>query len=252
MCIYCGTTKYRKIYVNHFGEIPYDETGRSYEIHHIDGNSKNNDITNLKCVSIQEHYDIHYSQGDWGAVLRIAAKMKIPHKELSELARLQQLEKVNNKTHHCLKENSKLLKDGTHPFLGHIMNEWMFENNMHSSQRSESKKKMSESQRKIVEEGRHHMLGGEIQSRSNQERLSNGTHHCLKENNELIKNRTHHFFGGEIQRNSNKKRIEEGTHPFAGDNNLNRVKITCPHCGLTGGSINMRRYHFDKCKFKCD
>lgn len=42
-------TIYRKIYENHFGPIPKDKDGRSYEIHHIDGNRKNNEISNLKC-----------------------------------------------------------------------------------------------------------------------------------------------------------------------------------------------------------
>ena len=64
MCIYCGTNKYRKIYESHNGPIPKEDNGRSYEIHHIDGNHFNNDPSNLKAVSIQEHYDIHYSQGD--------------------------------------------------------------------------------------------------------------------------------------------------------------------------------------------
>lgn len=29
-----------------------------------------------------------------------------------------------------------------------------------------------------------------------------------------------------------------------------RALITCPHCGVTGGGGNMRRYHMDKCKDK--
>lgn len=29
-----------------------------------------------------------------------------------------------------------------------------------------------------------------------------------------------------------------------------REVVTCPHCGLSGGGGNMRRYHFDKCKDK--
>ena len=43
MCIYCGTDKYRKIYEQHHGPIPIDESGRTYDIHHIDGNHFNND-----------------------------------------------------------------------------------------------------------------------------------------------------------------------------------------------------------------
>jgi group I intron endonuclease len=29
-----------------------------------------------------------------------------------------------------------------------------------------------------------------------------------------------------------------------------RVLLTCPHCGLTGGGGNMRRYHMDNCRDK--
>lgn len=61
MTIY-SSTNYRKIYEQHYGPIPKDSDGRTYEIHHIDGDHSNNDPSNLKCVSIQEHYDIHHSQ----------------------------------------------------------------------------------------------------------------------------------------------------------------------------------------------
>ncbi len=86
MDIYSSTKNYRKIWVHYNGPIPKDEKGRSYEIHHIDGNRKNNHISNLKCVSIQEHYEIHKSQGDGYACLRIAEKMKLSPEELSAIA----------------------------------------------------------------------------------------------------------------------------------------------------------------------
>jgi hypothetical protein len=53
---------YRKIWEQANGTIPTDELGRSYEIHHIDGNRKNNCLSNLMCVSLEEHYDIHAKQ----------------------------------------------------------------------------------------------------------------------------------------------------------------------------------------------
>lgn len=31
---------------------------------------------------------------------------------------------------------------------------------------------------------------------------------------------------------------------------IETVRITCPHCGKTGGNRIMPRYHFDNCKFK--
>lgn len=62
---------YRRIWENHNGPIPTDELGRSYEIHHIDGNRNNNTIGNLQCVSLEEHYLIHLSQGDYHAAKMI-------------------------------------------------------------------------------------------------------------------------------------------------------------------------------------
>lgn len=55
---------YRKIWEDAYGPIPKDDQGRSYEIHHIDGNRNNNELSNLMCVSIEDHIKIHTNQGD--------------------------------------------------------------------------------------------------------------------------------------------------------------------------------------------
>ena len=68
---------YRKIYEDNYGPIPKDQEGRSYEIHHIDGNHKNNDINNLIAVTMKDHYDIHYAQGDYGSCYLMALKMSM-------------------------------------------------------------------------------------------------------------------------------------------------------------------------------
>lgn len=88
MCIYCGTQYHRLIYENHFGPIPKDEDGRSFEIHHVDGNHNNNSVDNLMCVSIKEHYQIHSEQGDLKACLIMAKRMKLSPAEKSRLAKL--------------------------------------------------------------------------------------------------------------------------------------------------------------------
>ena len=67
---------YRQIWKNHYGKIPKDENGISYQIHHIDGNRFNNNIENLMCVSIMEHYEIHLKQGDFAAAHVIKTKME--------------------------------------------------------------------------------------------------------------------------------------------------------------------------------
>lgn len=76
---------YRDIYEENYGPIPCDEDGRTYEIHHKDGNRENNDIDNLLCVSIQEHFEIHKRQGDWAACLAISMRMAKDPEEISKI-----------------------------------------------------------------------------------------------------------------------------------------------------------------------
>ena len=197
---------YRKIYEQHYGKIPKDENGRSYQIHHIDGNRENNDISNLKCVSIKEHYDIHYSQKDWGACYLIGRKMKIPVSELSELVRQQQYVRIAN---------------GTHNFLGK-------NNPVHEK----------------VKDGTHNFLGGEICRKSNSDRINAGTHNFLGENNpshERVKNGTHNFQNTEQQKRT-AKRVKEcqnelvrnGTHHLLGGS-IQRATIAAGKHNLVGG-----------------
>ena len=59
-------TNYRKIYERHYGPIPKDSDGRTYEIHHVDGNHSNNKIENLRLASRSHnvlnnnHKNIHF------------------------------------------------------------------------------------------------------------------------------------------------------------------------------------------------
>jgi hypothetical protein len=165
--IYSGTRTpsymYRRIYEQNYGPIPKDDEGRSYEIHHIDGDHSNNDPSNLKAVTIQEHYDIHYSQGDYSACALIALqRMNKTPEEISELVG---------------KASRARVDAGTHNFLsGEI-------------QRTNARKR--------VENGTHHLLDGEIQRTEAHKRLENGSHnfiqpwsceHCGKEGKGL-----HHY-----------------------------------------------------------
>lgn len=88
---------YRKIWIKEYGEIPFDENGIKYEIHHIDGNRSNNVIQNLKCLSIKDHYDIHYKQEDWFACQIISSRMNINHKEKDDLIKKSSELKTNLK-----------------------------------------------------------------------------------------------------------------------------------------------------------
>ena len=165
----------------------------------------------MRAVTIQEHYDIHYEQGDWYACLRIAEKMKLNPEEISKLARQHNLKRIADGTHNLLKRadgtsvTSDRVSDGTNLFLGPENNKKMLENGTHSSQA----------------------------------KIADGSHHFLI---------NHPNSGGKIS----KKLLAEGKHNLLGKNNPNKnmPKITCPHCGKTGGRNLMKRYHFDNCKFK--
>lgn len=108
MCIYCNTSNYRKIYEHHYGKILKDADGRSFEIHHIDGNHLNNQPSNLIAVSIQEHYNIHFSNGDFAACLLISTRMNISHIEKSELSKKLMNIRIQNNTWHFNSDNAKI------------------------------------------------------------------------------------------------------------------------------------------------
>jgi hypothetical protein len=182
-----NTINYRQIYENHFGPIPIDNEGRSYEIHHIDGNPNNNSIDNLKAVSLQDHYDIHYSQGDYGACWIIGKKLALTSEQISDIARRNALIRVNAGTHNfqgydnSSKRAKRLVAEGKHNFLGGEIQR------KHNNRR--------------VADGTHHLLSGEIQRQANNERLLNGTHqnltrhccpHCNQEGTGPIMRRWHY------------------------------------------------------------
>jgi hypothetical protein len=113
---------YRKIYEGYFGPIPVDDNGRTYEIHHIDGDHCNNTPTNLKAVTIKEHYDIHYSQEDYVSCSLISLRMNLSPEELSDLRSKAAFERVANGTHpwkdieRMRKQNQKRTAEGKNAF----------------------------------------------------------------------------------------------------------------------------------------
>jgi hypothetical protein len=207
MCIYCGTSKYRKIYEHHHGPIPKDDQGRSFDIHHVDGNKANNDPSNLKAVSIQDHFDIHYSQGDWGACFWMSVqRMQTTPEQISTLASKAAQKRIENGTWHFNSENAK---------------KWAKERTEKGTSYWRSKKHsqhLSNRNLRLVQQGTHPLLG------------SNNPVH------KRVADGTHHFLGPD----HNKKMIESGKHASQSDK-------TCPHCGTIMDSINYAKHHGDNC-----
>lgn len=166
---------YRSIYETHFGEIPKDKDGRSYEVHHIDGNYRNNSPKNLLAVSISEHYDIHFEQGDFCAARLIAMRMKKTKEEISELARLGTLKQIaegrnwltSQECKDFIRErNIELARLGNHPW-----------------QRDEYRQKTSKRMLELAKTGSHpfqcdnvRQKSSERASKRNEKWLEDGTH----------------------------------------------------------------------------
>lgn len=128
---------YRKIYQDHYGKIPKDTNGRSFEIHHINGNHNDNHIENLIALSVQDHYNIHFSQKDWYACYLIAKTMNFSPVELSELSKKANLKRIQNNTHNFLGEKHPMKvrsKNGTHHFFGKLVTDKQYELGINANQ----------------------------------------------------------------------------------------------------------------------
>lgn len=250
---------HRKIYEDHFGSIPKDDDGRSYEIHHIDGNHSNNDPTNLKCVTIQEHYDIHYSQGDWSACQLILTRMAKTPDEISEECSRLVKQRINEgkmpwlASDHARARELDKVRLGKHPWQGKKGSELATRNNL-----------------RRADEGTNPFAGEPGSKLSKQiqlARVGNGTHnfsgaqgsiHSTKLNLRLLEEGRHPSQNPESMQKlstSMKNLAANGNHPaqiaIRNGTHPSQQKWTCPHCSKEGkGMSNAKRYHFDNCKNK--
>jgi len=76
---------YRAIWEEAFGPIPREADGRSYEIHHINGDHHDNRLENLECLTIQQHFDRHIDMGDPFGAMFIAQRIGKTPQELRAL-----------------------------------------------------------------------------------------------------------------------------------------------------------------------
>lgn len=244
MCIYCGTTKYRKIYEHHYGSIPVDEQGRSYHIHHIDGKRDNNHPDNLKAVSILEHYHIHVNQKDWAACVRLAPLLGMSSKDIAELASKANIARLDKGSHIFQKESFKAQ-----------LPQWS-----------------STSAKRRVENGTNPFLDRERAKEWAAQRIASGVYHtphyrlkCTERNLQGIQNGTNPF---SPERNPSKIQTQcPHCNKIGGFSNMKRwhfdkckqspnytkpvnkfVAKSCPHCRVMCTTFQAAAHHFDKCK----
>lgn len=222
---------HRKVWKSVNGEIPVDAFGRSYDIHHLDGNYDNNDISNLKAMSIQEHYDIHYQNGDYGACYMIGLRMDLGHTELSLLSSGTQKKRIADGTHHFL--DSELQKE---------IQRRRIENGTHNFLDSEYQRNNANNR---VADGTHPWLDSTKATERNLKRVAEGTHHFLGDKNPgkiAMENKTSKFLDKKWQKEKAMSSVKNGTHN-------SQVSWVCEHCGKNGKGVGAySRFHGNKCK----
>jgi predicted RNA-binding Zn-ribbon protein involved in translation (DUF1610 family) len=209
---------YRKIWVENFGPIPKDNNGRSYEIHHIDGNHYNNEISNLKLVTIEEHYDIHLEQGNYVSALKMSKRMEMTPEEISEISKKANKERVDNKSHNWLgpTNNNKMLAEGRHP-----------------SQNPISIEKIRQSTLEMVANGTNSFCDREKQIERNKKAVA------------VMRRKA------EMGIHNSQIAVKENRHNFQSPDASSQMVWTCKHCNKTGkNKTNYIRFHGDKCKEK--
>lgn len=260
-------TIYRKIYEEKFGTIPTDETGRSYEIHHIDGNRENNNIDNLLCVSIQEHYNIHFEQGDYNACMLILRRMCLTPEEISRMAKEIAYRQLNQGIHNFSKPGFqkrnaiRRVKEGTHHWLGE-RNPSHKRVNEGTHNFQTAKKKKCDHCGKEVDAGNYALRHGDYCF----EYTGLKSPSVIKLEPKLGKNAKNTIWitNGDINKRIDKDSIiplgwKRGKilHDITGlkrgaekRKGVSHEKVRCPHCDKEGGAPSMKRWHFDKCKHR--
>ena len=174
-------TIYRRVYEAHYGPIPVDEQGRTYDIHHIDGDKTNNHPSNLVALSIEEHYNVHYTQGDWGACLAIMMRMSKSPEEISEISKQNAKTLVERGQHHFLggdvarRSNQRRLATGTHHLVGGTLHRKLVAERRHNFQSEKHRVIAKNTQKRLLTEGSHNFVG------SNHKRLREGKHNFTQE-----------------------------------------------------------------------
>ena len=240
------TAKARNIWTKHNGPIPKDEEGRSYDIHHIDGNNQNDDINNLKAVSLEEHRRIHFEQGDYAAANMIADRLG---KEFySGWQHKEETKKKIGDAHRGRKTGRP--SPMKNPLIAKKVSDSLIAlGDNHPCRKPERRERQREIMLDLGDD--HHMKTQKSKDRQSE---------IWKEDNPMFnkevveKVMTSQTSIKSKRWKGNNPMLKEENRKIASDrmtkNNPNSKQVECPYCKLIGGYVNMRRYHFENCKNK--
>jgi predicted RNA-binding Zn-ribbon protein involved in translation (DUF1610 family) len=217
------------------------------------------------CVSIEEHFEIHYSQGDYNACILLLERMSLSPEELAEAARKITNKQLEDGTHNFQKpEFQKInamrrVKEGTHHWLGERNpSHKRLQEGTHNFQKSEKKK--CEYCKKEVDIGNYALYHGEF-CFSHTGIKSPGAIKIAEIERDFAKNTVWITNGIENKRIQQTEVIPSGFYrgrsPYNTDNvklscknrlGVAQKKVECPNCGKIGGISTMKRWHFDNCR----
>lgn len=209
---------YRKIWESHYGPIPFDNNGRRMEIHHKDGNRKNNSIDNLELLTIQEHYNIHYFQKDWAACQSIISRMKLSPDETRKIQSELALKRIKDGTHHFINPDYiKKDSERKRKRVGSLNNMWG------KNHKLTTKELMSRSHKQLVDLGIHHTLSPKFSKLVSNHQKN------------LVKTNKHNFQKENVRENQKKsiqKMLDDGIHPLQNSNRIdpNKILVSCIIC----------------------
>jgi len=235
-----------KIWKATYGTIPKDEYGRTYDIHHIDGNSNNNCIDNLQAVSIREHYDIHVKQREYGAAILIARRMETPPENISDIVKKQQ---------------KNLLDEGKHNFQKTGMVS-VVDKNGNNLRVSKYDSRYISGELVPVNRGYVTVVdftGNVIRVKTTDERYISGKLIPCNKGKVVVKDTNnnifqvdktdHRYLSGELVSIWVGKKGNAFGKKWKHKNKRSKVVI-CPHCNKSGDPSGFVRWHFNKCKHK--
>lgn len=185
-------------------------------VHHLDGNPLNNTMENLIALTAEEHYNIHFKQGDYAACILLSESAKISRKDLADLQHKHGLK--------CFERKIGIHND-SFDRKTHIENIW----------------KKYKPGRKPVTDG-NTILKFKSDTDIDKFLADNpawrrGVTDSARIGLGMSKKR----LTSEEASIISKSRIKNGTHNFL-------IVYECPHCKKNGKGPMMKRWHFDNCK----
>jgi len=208
-------------------------------------------------LTLEEHYEIHRTQGDYAACYLMAVqRMNKSPEEISENSRLAALKRIEQGTSsfqdpEFLKRKSIETRQRNIELSALGLNPWQNPELIERNRLNTIKRNAE-----LVSNGKHLFQTNEfraIANKINEERIANGTHNfqdkeaARQQALRRVEEGTHHFVGGQVQRDLAARLLDDGIHHLQ-TNNPNNTRVSCVVCKKETSVPCLNRDHKHKDK----